>query len=121
MGSGIDVLLGDFNIYPFEEVAYRRLKDTLSRYNLKALEPTHLDDALLHHVYLHKTFGHDKLLMSVVNKVYCSDHDAVKCNWDSDKIVTIIMILTVVFKYRYIVIKALWILRYLLMAALCIF
>ena len=37
MSSGIDVLLGDFNIYALDEVAYRRLKDTLSGYNLKVL------------------------------------------------------------------------------------
>ena len=57
VGSGIDVLLGDFNIDAFDEVAYRRLKDTLSSYNLKVLEPTHLDGALLDHVYLHKTLS----------------------------------------------------------------
>ena len=41
VGSGIDVLLGDFNIDALDEVACRRLKDTLSSYNLKVLEPTH--------------------------------------------------------------------------------
>ena len=41
VGSGIDVLLGDFNIDALDEVACRRLKDTLSSYNLKLLEPTH--------------------------------------------------------------------------------
>ena len=59
MGSGIDGLLGDFNIDSLDEVAYRRLKDTLSSYNLKLLEPTHLDGALLGHIYLHKTFEHE--------------------------------------------------------------
>ena len=77
VGSGIDVLPGDFNIDALDEVAYRRLKDTPSGYNLKVLEPTHLDGALLDHVYLHKTFEHDKLVMSVVNNIYFSDHDAV--------------------------------------------
>ena len=37
VSSGIDVLLGDFNIDALDEVAYRRLKDTLSGYNLKVL------------------------------------------------------------------------------------
>ena len=37
VNSGIDVLLGDFNIDALDEVAYRRLKDTLSGYNLKVL------------------------------------------------------------------------------------
>ena len=77
VGSGIDVLLWDFNIDVFDEVAYRRLKDTLSSYNLKVLEPTHLDGALLDHEYLHKTFEHGKLVMSVVNNIYSSDYDAV--------------------------------------------
>ena len=77
MGSGIDVLLGDFNIDAFDEVAYRRLKDTLSSYNLKVLEPTHLDGALLDHEYLHKIFEHGKLVMPVINNIYFSDHDAV--------------------------------------------
>ena len=35
VGRGIDVLLGDFNIYALDEVACRRLKDTLSSYSLK--------------------------------------------------------------------------------------
>ena len=60
VGSGFDVLVGDFKIDALDEVAYRRLNDTLSSYNLKVLEPTHLDGALLDHVYLHKTFEHDK-------------------------------------------------------------
>ena len=47
MGSVIDVLLVDFNIDALDEVAYGRLKDTLSSYNLKVLEPTHLDGPLL--------------------------------------------------------------------------
>ena len=66
VGSGIDVLLRDFNIDVLDEEAYRRLKDTISSYNLKVLEPTHLDGALLGHAYLHKTFQHDKLVMSVL-------------------------------------------------------
>ena len=50
MGSGIDILLRDLNIDALDEVAYRRLKDTLSSYNLKVLGHTHLDGALLGHV-----------------------------------------------------------------------
>ena len=44
---------------------------------MKLLEPTHLDSALLDHVYLHKTFEHDKLVMYVANNIYVSDHDVV--------------------------------------------
>ena len=88
--NGIDVLFGDFNIDALDEVAYRRLKDTLSSYNLKVLEPTYLDGALLDHVYLHKTLEHDKLVMYVVNNIYFSGHGAVtvqlkfKQNSDND-------------------------------------
>ena len=77
MGSGINVLLGNFNIDVLNEVAYRRLKDTLSSYNLKVLKPTHVDGALPDHVYLHKTFEHKKLVISAVNNTYFSDHDSV--------------------------------------------
>ena len=69
VGSGIDVLLRDFNIDALDEVAYRRLKDILSSYNLKVLESTHLYGALLDHVYLHKTFEQNKFVMSVVNNI----------------------------------------------------
>ena len=41
------------------------------------LEPTHFDGALLDHGYLHRTLEDDKLVMSVVNTIYFSDHDAV--------------------------------------------
>ena len=78
VGSPIDVLLGDFNIDALDEVAYRRLKDALSSYDLEVIEPTYLDGALLDHVYLRKTFEHDKLVMSNVNNIYFSDHDATK-------------------------------------------
>ena len=70
VGIGINVLLGDVNIDGLDEIAYRRVKDTLRSYNLKVLEPTHLDGALLDHVYLHKTFEYNKLVMSVVNNIY---------------------------------------------------
>ena len=45
VGSGIDILLRDLNIDALDEVAYRRLKDTLSSYNLKVLGHIHLDGA----------------------------------------------------------------------------
>ena len=76
VGSGIDFLLGDLDIVAVGEVAYRRLEDKLSSYNLKVLEPTQLDGALRGHAYLHKTFEHDKLVMSVGNNIYFLHHDA---------------------------------------------
>ena len=69
VSSGIDVLLGDFNIDALDEVAYRRLKDILGSYNLKVLESTHLYGELLDHVYLHKTLERNKSVMSVVNNI----------------------------------------------------
>ena len=77
MGSNIDVLLRGFNRDALDEVTYRRLKDTHSSYNLKVLELTHLDGTLLDHIYLHKKFEYDKLVMSVVINIYFSDHDTV--------------------------------------------
>ena len=77
VGIGIDGLLGYFNMDALDEIPYRRLKDTLSSYDLEVLEPTHLDGALLDHVYLLETFEHDKLIMSNVNNIYISDHYAV--------------------------------------------
>ena len=53
------------------------MKDTLRSYNLKVLEPSHLDGALLDHEYLHKTFEDEKLVMPVIDNIYFSDHDAV--------------------------------------------
>ena len=41
------------------------------------LEPTYLYDALLDHIYLNKTFEHDKFVLSVVNNIYFSNYDAV--------------------------------------------
>ena len=35
MGSGNNVLLEDFNVDALDEIAYRRLKDTLGSYNWK--------------------------------------------------------------------------------------
>ena len=77
VGSSIDVLLKDFNIDVLDEVAYRRLKDALCSYSVKVLEPPHLDGALINRVNVHRTFEHDKLVTSVVNNIYFSDHDAV--------------------------------------------
>ena len=78
VGSGFDVLLGDFNIDALDEVAYRRLKDILSSYNLKVLESTQIYGELLDHVYLRKTFERNKSVMSVINNISFWDLDAVK-------------------------------------------
>ena len=72
----IDIFLGDFIIDAFEEA--RALKEVFSNYNLKVSEPTHLDDALLDHVYIKKSFENDKHVTSIVSYVYFSDQDVVK-------------------------------------------
>ena len=76
VGRNIDFFLSDFNIDAFEGV--RALKEDFSNHNLKFNEPTHLDGALLDHVYIKKSFENDKHVTSVVNNVYFSDHNAVK-------------------------------------------
>ena len=50
----IDILLGDFNIDAFDSDASAKLHDIVTYYRLVVKEPTHLDGALLDHVYLHK-------------------------------------------------------------------
>ena len=72
VGSKIDIFPGDFNIDAFEGV--RTLKEVFSNYNLKVSEPTHVDDALLDHVYIKKSFENGKHVTSIVNNVYFSDH-----------------------------------------------
>ena len=74
----IDILLGDFNVDAFDEIAYARLKGVLCNYILKVEHPTHLGGALLDHVYLLNSFGNQKVVNCVVNNVYFSDHDAVR-------------------------------------------
>ena len=73
----IDILLGDFNIDAFDSDASAKLHDIVSYYRLVVKEPTHLDGALLDHVYLYKLFP-SKNVNAVVKNVYFSDHDAVK-------------------------------------------
>ena len=73
----IDILLGDFNIDAFDSDASAKLHDIVSYYRLVVKEPTHLDGALLDHVYLHKLFP-SKNVNAVVKNVYFSGHDAVK-------------------------------------------
>ena len=74
----IDILLGDFNIDALDEMSYNRLKEVLCNYNLQVSEPTHLDGALLDQIYLRNSFEHNKIVRSMVNNIYFSDHDAVK-------------------------------------------
>ena len=74
VGRNINIFLGGFNIAAFEGV--RVLKKVFSI--LKVNEPTHLDDVLLDHAYIKKSFENKKHVKSIVNKVYFSDHDAVK-------------------------------------------
>ena len=81
VGRSIDILLGDINIYAFDKLSYARLKEVLCNYNLKVSEPTHLDGALLDHVYLSKSFEYGKYVTPVVSNIYFSDHDAIKAQF----------------------------------------
>ena len=71
-----DLLRGYFNIDASDSDASAKLH-ILSNYRLVVKEPTHLDGALLDHVYLHKFFPR-KNVNAVVKNIYFSDHDAVK-------------------------------------------
>ena len=73
----IHILLGDFNIDAFDSDACAKLHGILSNYRVVVKEPTHLDGALLDHVYLHKLFP-SKNVNVVVKNISFSDHDAVK-------------------------------------------
>ena len=84
----VDIVVGDFNIDAFDEVFNERLKQVLSNYNLNVHEPTHLDGALLDHVYFRKSFEDGKIVTSVLNNIYFSDHDAVKVQLELKQSIT---------------------------------
>ena len=76
VGRNIDIVLGNFSIDAFDGV--RALKEVFSIYNLNVSEPTHLDGALLGHVYIKKSFENKKHVASIVTNFYCSDHHVIK-------------------------------------------
>lgn len=72
----VNILLGDFNIATFDEIAYARLNNVVRNYNLTVREASHLNRGLLDHIYLQKSFP--VTVITVVKNIYFSDHYAVK-------------------------------------------
>ena len=71
-----DILLGDFNINALCTDSYSNLRHMLTNYKLLVSQPTHLDGALLDHVYIADSFSGPKTTV-VIKNIYFSDHDAV--------------------------------------------
>ena len=76
--DSFDLILGDFNINGLEECPV--LNRVLSDYKLILDFPTHLDGAMLDHVYVHKDLF-DSFRFKVIRKcINISDHDGLKVN-----------------------------------------
>ena len=55
-----------------------QLIEVLVDYNLMVSGATHLDGALLDHIYVLKSFCRKKIVDSIIRNIYFTDHDAVK-------------------------------------------
>ena len=75
--SIVNILQGDFNIDAFDIDPSVKRHDILSNYRFLVKEPTHLDGALLDHVYLYKLFL-SKNVNAFAKGIYFSDYDAAK-------------------------------------------
>ena len=73
----VNILQGDFNIDAFDSDPCVKRHDILSNYRFVVKEPTHLDGALLDHVYLYKLFL-SKNVDAFAKDIYFSDYDAAK-------------------------------------------
>ena len=73
----VNILQGDFNIDAFDSDPCVKRHDILSNYRFLVKEPTHLDGALLDHVYLYKLFL-SKNVDAFAKDIYFSDYDAAK-------------------------------------------
>ena len=76
MKKNPDILLGDFNINALCTDSYSNLRHMLTNDKLFVSQPTHLDGALLDHVYIADSFSAHKTTV-VIKTIYFSDHDAV--------------------------------------------
>ena len=74
--NSIDIILGDFNIDGFDENAL--LNEVLIDYQLQIDFPTHLDGAMLDHIYVHKDLLTDFNVETIRKCVNISDHDGIK-------------------------------------------
>ena len=76
--DSFDLILGDFNINGLEECPL--LNRVLSNYKSMLEFPTHIDGAMLDHVYVHKDLL-DSFRFKVIRKcINISDHDGLKVN-----------------------------------------
>ena len=69
-------MLGEFNINALCTDSCSNLRHMLTNYKLFVSQPTHLDGALLDHVYIADSFSGHKTTV-VIRNIYFSDHDAV--------------------------------------------
>ena len=70
------IFLSDFDINALCTDSYSNLRHRLTNYKLLVSQPTHLDEALLDHVYIADSFSGHKTTV-VIKNIYFSDHDAV--------------------------------------------
>ena len=76
--NSFDFILGDFNINGMEDEP--PLSNVLSDYKQMVDFPTHLDGAMLDHIYVRKDLLHLFEFKTIRKCVNISDHDAVKIN-----------------------------------------
>lgn len=73
--STVHFILGDFNIDGLDAIKCSKLHNVLHNYEMIVSEPTHLDGAVLDHVYLLRAF---------LPNIYFPDHDDVRFKIDFD-------------------------------------
>ena len=71
-----DILLGNFIINVLCTDSYPNLRHMLTNYKMLVSPPTHLDGALLDHIYIAYSFSGHKTTI-VIKNIYFSGHDAV--------------------------------------------
>ena len=84
MKKKTDILLDDFNINALCPDSYSNLRHMPTNYKLLVSQPTHLDGALLDHVYISDSFSGHKTTV-VIKNIYFSDHDAVMLHISPNK------------------------------------
>ena len=74
----IDFVIGDFNMNGLDAEACSLLNEVMSEYQLFVNYPTHIDGALLDHVYVSKDILKHFDIITLRRCVNISDHDALK-------------------------------------------
>ena len=73
----IDILAGDSN-YDLSKVSQNKFLDIFTDHVQMVNKPTHISGSLIGHVYIKKAFMDDFFANVTVEKIYFSDHDAVR-------------------------------------------